>query len=218
MRRVISEMWFDFDGTLVDSAPGIVWALRTAFEAVGLDVPEFAASDVVGPPLKSLIERLAPNENPARQHRIQTAYRDSYDREGYRMCHVYDGWNEVLAALRTAGLRLRILTNKRQSAVDRMIRHFGWSEAFDGVHGAEEGIREAAARTKPERAKELNRALVPAGMVIVGDSLDDLESADGIGAPFILARWGYGARAVISLRPDVQSIENPGSLLGLLPA
>ena len=91
----------DIDGTLVDSAEGIVAGFRHALTAVGVAVPSDAtlASDL-GPPLTVLLPAYGvPRE---RLDEAVAAYRAFYFREGLQRATPYEGVADVLTGLARA--------------------------------------------------------------------------------------------------------------------
>ena len=56
---MIKAILFDFDGTLADTAPGIVLTMQKTFEALGKDIPtEEAVRQTIGLPLKDCVQIL----------------------------------------------------------------------------------------------------------------------------------------------------------------
>ena len=58
-----SAVFFDLDGTLVDSAPDILHLLRQVLMDAGLDVPPMDFH-LIGPPLEEIFEIVAPSVSP----------------------------------------------------------------------------------------------------------------------------------------------------------
>ncbi len=70
--------------------------------------------------------------------------------------------------------------------------------------------------SKPERAAMLAREEGLRGGVFLGDGLDDLLSADRMGARFLLAGWGYGPARVLMERPNARLLNHPREVLDFL--
>jgi phosphoglycolate phosphatase len=211
-----AEVWFDFDGTLADSAPGVMQSLQEAFLQNGMEIPSLAANTVVGPPLAEVIGSLAPSASPETRERIVQAFRLSYDARGYASTAPFVGFPGVFHELIARGLKLRILTNKRQCPLERIVTRLGWEDFFVGLHGIEEGGPHGMHASKPDRAARLALSVRVAAVSIVGDGLDDLRAAERIGAQFILAGWGYGTTRVLAERPQVTVLQKPSELLAQL--
>ena len=59
-----ANLIFDFDGTLVDSGPGILHALGLVLQARGLQPQIPLTSDIIGPPLPVTLRKLAGDVTP----------------------------------------------------------------------------------------------------------------------------------------------------------
>ena len=73
---------FDVDGTLIDSAPGIINTLKEVFDKMGVDTTHVNLRRYLGPPLrKSFGEHFT---DPALIEKATNLYRDSYAVKGIR--------------------------------------------------------------------------------------------------------------------------------------
>lgn len=182
---------FDLDGTLSDSAPGILAALRHAFEVNGLAPLDPDTERVIlGPPFYESLPPLIGGEDklPA----VIAAYRERYGAGCMYDTSVYDGVREVLAALRARGLRLAVATSKPEHYATPIVEHLGLSEFFDTIGGDE---LDGSLRTKAlVIAKVLRRlgSTEAADVVMIGDRAHDVLGAREHGIACIGAGWGYG--------------------------
>ena len=78
---------FDVDGTLIDSAPGIINTLKEVFAKMGVDTTNVNLRRYLGPPLrKSFGEHFT---DPALIEKATDLYRDSYAVKGSHECAAY---------------------------------------------------------------------------------------------------------------------------------
>jgi len=179
---------FDLDGTLTDSAPGILAGARFALETMGRPVPEEAVlRRFLGPPLMDSFTRLCgmSHEDAAR---AQDIYREYYNHTGALQNAVYPGVRALLAGLRQAGVHLGVATHKPLAPTMKILKAFDLLRYFDLVAGPE--LWENPGPTKGEL---ILRAL-PQGLraVMIGDRATDLEGARQVGVDSIAALYGYG--------------------------
>ena len=93
---------FDLDGTLTDSADGVVASFRHALDELGAAVPDGdLVSRIVGPPMHITMRGLVGE----RADDAMTAYRSDYTTRGWAMNRMFDGVPELLADLKAAGVR-----------------------------------------------------------------------------------------------------------------
>jgi phosphoglycolate phosphatase len=187
---------FDLDGTLTDSAPGIVRSTRVALERLNAAgravVPVPAAAElrwIVGPPLQESFVKLVGAE---RAPTLLSLFRERYTTIGLFENSLYDGVVEALDQLTTLGYRLFVATSKIESDARRILDHFGLSPYFAQVYGAEMDGRRS---NKSELlAYLLGRERIGAAQraVMIGDRRYDALGARAVGMPAIGALWGYG--------------------------
>lgn len=203
---------FDLDGTLVDSAPGIVASLRHAFSACGIAPPATDWSRLIGPPLPRMLEAAMPGLEPQQKHALIAAYRDHYARVGLFESVPYPGVPEAVTAIARAGRRIYVVTNKPQRPAETVMAHVALDTHVSRIVGGDP----TGNMSKPERAVALAREEHLAGSTFLGDGLDDLHAAEQIGARFFLAGWGYGTARVLAARSGVTVLHQPSDLLSLL--
>lgn len=180
---------FDLDGTLTDSAPGVVASFRHALAAVGAPVPDGdLAAMVVGPPMGETLERLDLGDRAAD---ALAAYRAEYNDRGWANNALYDGIVELLDDLRAAGVRLAVATSKAEPAARRILEHFSIAQHFEVIAGATlDGTRTAKADVLAHALAQL--APLPPQVLMVGDRAHDVEGAAEHGIDTVLVGWGYG--------------------------
>jgi phosphoglycolate phosphatase len=181
---------FDLDGTLSDSAPGILASLRHAFAVNDLPpLDEPTARALLGPPFYESLPPLigGPDRLPA----VIDAYRDQYGRVGMFDTSVYAGVPSALAALRAVGIPMAVATSKPEHYAVPIVEHFGLAGFFATVGGDElDG-------SLPTKALVIDKVLArmgrpdPAAVVMVGDRSHDVEGAREHDIAAVGAGWGY---------------------------
>jgi phosphoglycolate phosphatase-like HAD superfamily hydrolase len=148
---------FDLDGTLTDSAPGVVASFRHALDAVGAEIPDGdLAVLVVGPPMHHTMSALGLGERAAD---AVAAYRADYTSRGWAMNTLFDAVVPLLTDLRAAGVRLAVATSKAEPIARRILDHFGIAAHFEVIAGASpDGVRAAkpdgdGRRPRPRRRR-----------------------------------------------------------------
>ena len=199
---------FDFDGTLIDSAPGILASFEAALRATGLSAAVPLSPALIGPPLAKTAATLLGRDDPAAVQALVAAFRDDYDTAGYRATAVYDGVTTMLQGLVDAGIALHIVTNKRIAPTRRILEHLGWTRRFTGIYALD--ALDPPAPHKPALVAEVMRreGLAATRSWMVGDSAEDRRAAEANGLRFFAAAWGYGAAAA-----DDAALTDPAELL-----
>lgn len=218
-----THVLLDLDGTLTDSAPGIVSSLRTGFADAGLPVPGDAVlRTFVGPPLGASMTSVGLSDADAA--RAIVAYRRDFEVHGMFDNSVFAGIPGALAELRGAGLTLLVATAKPEHYARQIVEHFGL-EAYlagglDGVHGAvPEAIGEVQGKEVVVERAVAHAVALGADVdqvVMVGDREHDVHAAAHHGVPTIGVTWGYGEPGELEAAGAAAVATTPEELRGLL--
>jgi phosphoglycolate phosphatase len=208
---------FDLDGTLTDSAHGIVSSFRHALREVGIPVPEGdLAARIVGPPMHHTLRAMGLGD---RADAAIAAYRADYTSRGWAMNSVFDGIPGLLADLRAAGIRLAVATSKAEPTARRIMAHFELDDHFEVIAGASlDGSRATKADVVAHALAQLEP--VPERVVMVGDRAHDVEGAAAHGIDTVVVGWGYGRsdfaeRTAVSALAHVDSVDHLREVLGV---
>lgn len=187
---------FDLDGTVWDSAPGILNCLHRTLDDLGLPSPdESVLASMLGPPLLTALSELGVPDTDL--DRARTIYRTHYRATGEHDCTPYVGVVGLLDRLRAAGLRLATATSKGVEPTRRMLDHFGLTDRFDAIAAA------SMTATGHGKADIIGEALTclasidPTGSiddaVMIGDRVFDIDGGHQVGVRTIGVEWGYAA-------------------------
>jgi phosphoglycolate phosphatase len=208
-------LW-DLDGTIVDSASGIIASLAFTYEQLGLPVPSPTEMLVwVGPPIMDSFRDLA-GLDPEESARALAIYREHYIAHGAVQSNVFPGMPEVLRAVHESGMPTSLATSKPETPATLILESAGLNGYIDIITGASaDEVRSA----KKDVVSEALRRLTAAGAdisrpVLVGDRIHDVEGAAANGVPTIFSEWGYGSPA--ESVGTIASAAAPADLLPLL--
>jgi pyrophosphatase PpaX len=186
---------FDLDGTLVDTVPFILEAVRHAFEGYGAcpSDPEWIAG--IGTPLRAQLASFA--RRPEDVEELFQRYRTFWIAHHDERTRAFPGAVEAVAALAAAGHRIGVVTAKIEQGAHRTLRHTGLSRWVEAVVGADSC---ANAKPHPEPVLLALERLQcrPEDAILVGDSPHDVAAAKAAGARAVAALWGACSRPVLS--------------------
>ncbi len=196
---------FDLDGTLVDTAPDLVRALNVCMQGSGVDpisTPE--VRNLVGQGARALIERAFAfggiTPDPADVDARLAHFLEDYSANIAEVSTVFDGAITCMEALKQAGARLSICTNKPEMLTHKLLDAFALTPHFDAIV-----CPENVSAKKPDAAHML-AAITPHSpkkALMVGDSIADLGSARAAGIPAILMSHGYSTPPAAELGADL---------------
>ena len=182
---------FDVDGTLIDSAPGILNTLEAVFRDMGVDVTNVNLRRYIGPPLrKSFAEHFS---DPAKIEEATERYRVIYHEKGSHEGGVYPGVPEMLRRLKDAGFTLCTATCKPTEVVTPILEEQGIAGYFAFIGGAS---MDESRDTKTDVIRYVlsQPALQGKRVLMVGDRSDDLQGAANCGLDAAGVLYGYGSR------------------------
>jgi phosphoglycolate phosphatase len=182
---------FDLDGTLSDSAPGILAALRHAFAKHGLPpLDDAIARSMLGPPFAESFPMLLGGAE--RVPEVIASYREHYGNGGMFSATAYDGIPELLGGLHAQGVRMAVATSKLEEYAVPIVEHLGLAGYFETVCGdLRDSSRGSKALVIAESLRRMGRSDT-VGLLMVGDRRHDVVGAREHGIPCVGAAWGYG--------------------------
>ena len=181
---------FDLDGTLTDSAAGIVASFRHALSEIGATVPDGdLAARIVGPPMHQTLRGMGLGD---RADAAVAAYRADYTSRGWAM-------NQPVrrrpgAAGRPAGRgcaagRRHLESRAHRAAHPGALRP---GRAFRGHRRSQCRRRPRRPRPRWWRMRWTQLAPLPQRVLMVGDRSHDVEGAAAHGIDTVVVGWGYG--------------------------
>ena len=187
-------IFFDLDGTVVDTGLGIKNGVRYAASKFGVTFEESDSLDrFIGPPLSWSFSKYFGLGEKETAEAIAT-YREYYASTGLYECEVYPGIRELFRDLKSAGKTVCIATSKPERFASILLDRFSLSEYVDCLGGATfDGTRE-------KKADIINYVLDKIGVrdrsvaVLVGDRHFDVDGAKACSMDSVGVLYGYGDR------------------------
>ena len=191
---MIAGVFFDLDGTLVDSLEDICGHLNAVRERY-YSLPRRPSTDLrsaIGYGVDHLARQGCPELPESEMLRVIERFRASYLENPHVGGSLYPGVKETLAYLRSRpGLKLAVVTNKLTKVAESTLRHYLPGFSFDAIAGPD-----SVSRHKPDPA-HLTEVAVKIGILarnvwMVGDHDVDRQCAEAAGAGFLAAGYGFG--------------------------
>ena len=202
MAKPLKLVVFDCDGTLVDSQHMILAAMREAYGAHAVPVPDRETLlSVIGLSLPQAFEKLGNRVAGFPVAGLCEAYRASFQAMRAAQMHhlepLYPGAADAVTTLaRRESVVLGVATGKSQRGVRNVLARHGLLEHFITIKTADD------APSKPDPGMVL-AAMREAGVeardtVVVGDTVYDIAMAHAAGAAAIGVTWGYHSGAALA--------------------
>ena len=181
---------FDFDGTIGETIPLALHAMRTAYKELNLRPPSVETLEAnFGPTELGLLKRLSPEH----ADKLFALYLKEYERAHEKYSpRPFIGIRDTLRNLKKNGALAAVVTGKCRESAEISLKHYGLNEFFDTVEtGGLEGT------IKPEKiAKILTEwNFSPSNTYYIGDSVQDIIDSKKAGVVPLAAAWSELANA-----------------------
>ncbi len=182
---------FDFDGTLMDTWPGIETTLRTSLQTLDIPVRDDAITRaLVGIPLTKVFEELLGGDQASVGQATQK-YRELFPVVGMPGARPFEGVVRMLEELTIRERELFLVTARNEVITKQMMVEHGLTGFFTWVRGELEG--EVPDGKDHMVAEVLHRfGLDSEDCVMVGDRRYDVEAARANGVRAVGVTYGYG--------------------------
>ncbi|MBE6665680.1 MAG: HAD family hydrolase [Ruminococcaceae bacterium] len=201
-------LFFDLDGTLTESAPGIIRSARYALSHFGMDPDETVMLKFIGPPLLESFGSLCGLDEEKSREAIRL-YREYFAEKGMFENSVYDGVYDMLDALRREGKILAVATSKPEVYAKKILDHFHLTEYFSYISGA------ALDHVRMTKADVLRNAVRGIGLsdlsrgLMIGDRKHDAEGANEVGMETLGVLYGYGSHEELMTAGAIATVKSP---------
>lgn len=182
---------FDLDGTLTDSAPGILHSVQYALKAFSMHLSSQTLNKFIGPPLRESFCRYA-GMSHADAERAVARYRECFVGQGAMFENaVYDGIVPALEFLCEHDVPLAVATAKPEVYAVQILERFDLAKYFKQIHGA---TLDGTVDTKAQVIQNAMQSLPYHSFLMLGDREQDITGAHQCGIPAYGVLWGYGSQ------------------------
>ena len=213
--RKYDAVLFDFDGTLYDTFPGIAKTLQHVLhEHYGREKQEdldyFKLS--IGPPLEwSFHDRFGLSDEDTQE--AMKTFRAHYREACIEGSELYEGMDDALRRLESAGVALAIASSKPNEMICRILDADAMTETFKIISGLRSPDDHASKTVCIERALEalgVPESMPKHRVLMVGDRYYDAEGAQNAGLDFCAALYaGFHSDGEFDPYPSVCSVKSP---------
>mgnify|MGYP003384660871 CR=1 FL=1 len=187
-----SAVLFDLDGTLVDTAPDLAFALNSVLEEQGKAplayelIRPVASNGAAG--LIDLGFSVSGDDDifPPLRARLLELYQNNISREST----LFDGMEQVLTALEEANITWGVITNKPAFLTDPLMTALNLTDRAACIVSGD-----TTAHSKPHTAPMFHACDIikhaPESCLYIGDNIRDIEAGRNANMQTVAARYGY---------------------------
>jgi phosphoglycolate phosphatase len=188
----ITAALFDLDGTLVDSLADLTDAVNHMLTGLGRQrLAAVQVRELVGKGARNLVQRALDSNSAGEIDRGLAAFTEFNALHIADKSRLYPGVRELLQQLAGDGIRMAIISNKQEALSRLILDALDITDFFEIIAG---GDTYPEMKPSPLPLLRVMDALGchPAGAVMVGDSVNDIQAGNRAGITTIGCRWGYG--------------------------
>lgn len=208
---MLSAALFDFDGTLVDTTEMIFQSMRHATTSVlgrdDLSREQLLAN--VGQPLPRQMELF----DAGKVELLLEAYRAHHEEHHDALIAAFPGVDAALGRLKTAGVKVVVVTSKRRRSVEMALAKFPGLDLVVDRFVTVEDTQEHKPHPEPLlKGLELMGDVPKEKAVYVGDSPFDVQAAKAAGLTSVAVSWGAFSEDTLRetdpdyLVPDIDAV------------
>lgn len=208
---------FDLDGTLLDTTEGVLSAVRYTIRKLGYPMlSDEQLTSFIGPPVQDSFANAYGLSGPVLQE-IATIFRGRYKDADLLKAKPYEGIYALCGGLLKKGIVPAVATYKREDYARTLLRHFGFGEYMEIIHGADH-------ENRLKKQDIIRMCIAEAGVsdysrvVMVGDTLHDAVGAQELGVDLIAVTYGFGFHSAEDLVgvPNVGIASKPLDILEMV--
>lgn len=202
---MINTVVFDLDGTLLNTLTDLANSVNYALSTHHL--PKSSLSEVrqfLGNGIRNLMQQsVGDNTEEERFEQVFESFRTHYMEHCLDFTAPYPGIMHLLELLKERGIKMAIVSNKLQPAVQELSERFFKGYITSAVGESETVRRKPNPDAVLKALKELGST--PEEAIYVGDSEVDLTTSINAQMPCALVCWGFRDESVLRSLPQLQS-------------
>ena len=207
---------FDLDGTILDTLCDLRDSVNFALTINGL--PCRSTEEIrafVGNGIRLLVERAVPeNTDKETVDKCFIDFKEHYKNNSANSTKPYDGIIDVLYQLKGKGVRLCVVSNKADFAVQSLVETY-FAGIFDFAVGEKDRVRRKPYPDSVFAAMEYLGA-DKTKTVYVGDSEVDVETAVNSSIPCVAVTWGFRDKEVLEKNNPEYIIDEPKQIVNII--
>lgn len=210
------HIFFDLDGTIIQSEFGIIDSVIETLAQFGIHEPDRnALKKFIGPPLFYSFQEFYGFSDEDAQKAV-TIYREIYDNGGLFHSPLYPNVEETLRRLNDADCKLSVVTSKPEETSRRIVDHLNLSKYFAFVIGPSKTDRTPEKKDLIQRALTAHQISDKSTCLMIGDRHYDIDGSKACGIASVGVLYGYGTRKELQSAEADYLIASADELVGIV--
>jgi phosphoglycolate phosphatase len=182
---------FDLDGTLLDTAEGIIKSVKETISFFNLnEIGDEVIQNFIGPPIQNSLEKHCGIAGKELQE-ATNYFREVYSQKNLLYAKVYEGIYDLFQYLKDNSFIISIATYKREDYALKLLHSYNfdkYTDIFFGADNLNQLKKEDIIRKCIEKAGKYDRSEI----LMIGDTMHDSIGAENVGIDFLAVTYGFG--------------------------
>lgn len=209
MTQQVQAILFDLDGTLIDTNELIIQTFQTVLdERFPGKYSRETILPFLGPPLYETFQQV----DPTQVDELIAAYRKWNVENHDAMVQAFPGVIETLAELHARGIKLAIVSTKRNEMIERALNLMNVRQYFTAVIGLDD-VKNAKPDPEPVQLALSKLEVDPTHALMVGDNFHDIVAARAAGVDSVAVAWSIKGLDYLMAFEPVYAIHDMSELV-----
>lgn len=211
MTQHIQAVLFDLDGTLIDTNELIIQTFQTVLdERFPGKYSRETILPFLGPPLYETFQQV----DPTQVDDLIDAYRKWNMENHDAMVQAFPGVVETLENLHARGIKLAIVSTKRNEMIERALNLMNVRQYFTAVIGLDD-VKNAKPDPEPVLLALSKLEVKPEHALMVGDNFHDIVAARAAGVDSVAVAWSIKGLDYLMAFEPVYAIHDMSELVNI---
>ena len=197
---------FDLDGTLVETSESIINSFKYVEKVLNLNkLVKYINREFMGLPLKQIYKEYYCLSDDYAEKAINL-YRNRYNSKFKKEVFLYEKVIETLKYLKNNNYKLVVCTLKRQDLAINLLKYLNIYSFFDEIYGIDKNdtlSKEDLISNCLKKYSDIKKNEI----VLIGDSISDINAAKFIGIEIIIATYGHGMLKIKDKNQNISFFE-----------
>lgn len=207
-------IYFDLDGTIIDSSEGVVNSALYALKKFNMDKYSIDTikQTLIGPPLFEGLKKLIGCTDENILNDMVRVFRNDYSSYGVFQNNLFKDIKNMLDILYNLGSRMEILTSKPEKFAKQIIKQHNLEKYFININGAGELDKKSSKSCKLGISTVKNKEL----SIMIGDRTEDIIAGQDNGVDTIAVTYGFDNIKLLKNQKPTYIIDNVMDIIDII--
>ena len=207
-------IYFDLDGTIIDSSVGVVNSVIYTLNRFNLEDYSVGSikQAVIGPPLYQGLQNLTGIKDDSFLNEMITVFREKYSTKGVFQNSLFPNIKNTLVKLSELGCTMEILTSKPTKFAEQIVKQHGIEIFFSKIDGAGDTDKKSLKSNKLGFSTLSNQDI----SIMIGDRVEDIVAGRGNNVDTVAVTYGFDDLELLKKQKPTYCIDSIIDLVDII--